>query len=125
MPSISTSRYLADAPVEADRIDAWVEQFHRDGYLFLTDVLPPPVTAQLRDDLDEALATDPPRPEGRIQLHHRMFESSRANLRLFDLEPIVTFAERLIDQVCHVIHNNSFWLCAGVRVLGDNDLRQA
>ena len=28
-----------------------------------------------------------------IQLHHRMFETSRANLSLFDLEPIVTFAE--------------------------------
>ena len=109
MSATSTNNtYLADAPVEADKIDTWVEQFHRDGYLFLTDVLSPPVTAQLRDDLDEALAGDSPRSEGCIQLYHRMFESSPANLRLFDLEPIVTFAERLIDQVCHVIHNNSF-----------------
>jgi ectoine hydroxylase-related dioxygenase (phytanoyl-CoA dioxygenase family) len=37
-----------------------------------------------------------------------MFELSGANLRLFDLEPIVTFAERLVAANCHVIHNNSF-----------------
>lgn len=37
-----------------------------------------------------------------------MFEISAANLRLFDMEPIVSFAEALIDGDCHVIHNNSF-----------------
>ena len=37
-----------------------------------------------------------------------MFETSKANLRLFDLEPIVSFAEALLRKDCHVIHNNSF-----------------
>jgi ectoine hydroxylase-related dioxygenase (phytanoyl-CoA dioxygenase family) len=37
-----------------------------------------------------------------------MFETSAANVRLFDLEPIVSFAEKLIPHACHVIHNNSF-----------------
>src|SRR5262249_19305743 len=35
-------------------------------------------------------------------------ETSPANLRLFDLEPIVGFAEALVSPSCHVIHNNSF-----------------
>jgi ectoine hydroxylase-related dioxygenase (phytanoyl-CoA dioxygenase family) len=100
--------HLAHQAAEAVQIDAWVEQFHRDGYLFLENVLPPDTTAHLRADLDRALAAHPPRPGGRIELHPRMFELSQANLGLFALEPIVTFAEKLIGTVCHVIHNNSF-----------------
>jgi ectoine hydroxylase-related dioxygenase (phytanoyl-CoA dioxygenase family) len=39
----------------------------------------------------------------------RLFEHSDANLRLFEQEPIVTFAENLIGEgQTHVIHNNSF-----------------
>ena len=116
---------LANRTVDAQKIDAWVDQFHRDGYLFLNNVLSPEHVAELRSDLDRELEDQPANPAARIELHHRMFETSRANLRLFDLEPIVTFAEALIAQVCHVIHNNSFRLCVGVRVLGDKDLRQA
>ena len=107
----AAEQYLANTPPDPDQIDAWVEQFHRDGYLFLTNVLPPDLVAQLRRDLDETL---PPTPNAnsRIQLQHRMFESSHANLSLFDLEPIVSFAEALIGDgrniPCHVIHNNSF-----------------
>ena len=109
--TVSEKQYLAHTPPDPAQIDAWVEQFHRDGYLFLQNVLPPDLTARLREDLDEILPPDP-NGSGRIQLHHRMFESSRANLSLFDLEPIVTFAETLIGDrqstACHVIHNNSF-----------------
>src|SRR2546429_6837534 len=96
------------SPSEAP-IEEWVEQFHRDGYLFLRSVLTPEMCAELRADLDRALAAAPPTSNSsKVELHHRMFEISRANLRLFDLEPIVSFAEALIDGPCHVIHNNSF-----------------
>lgn len=43
-----------------------------------------------------------------IAIHPRMFEHSAANLSLFDIEPIVSFAEALISPACHVVHNNSF-----------------
>jgi ectoine hydroxylase-related dioxygenase (phytanoyl-CoA dioxygenase family) len=43
-----------------------------------------------------------------IDLVPRAFEHSRANLSLFDLEPIVSLAEALVSPDCHVIHNNSF-----------------
>ena len=43
-----------------------------------------------------------------MHLCHRMFEHSKANLRLFDLELIASFAEALVANNCHVIHNNSF-----------------
>lgn len=94
--------------VSADQIQQWVEQFHRDGFLFLKDVLDRETTDILRQDLDKVLAQNPPRPGGVIELHPRMFETSPANLSLFDLEPIVSFAEALVSPDCHVIHNNSF-----------------
>jgi ectoine hydroxylase-related dioxygenase (phytanoyl-CoA dioxygenase family) len=105
---IAETGYLAGKIVDEEQIAEWVERFHRDGYLFLPSVLPPDWTRELRDDLDRALAEEPDSKSGIIELHMRMFETSRANLRLFDLEPIASFAEALIGRNCHVIHNNSF-----------------
>ncbi len=94
-------------PTEAP-ISEWIAKFHRDGYIFLHDVLPPDWTAALKADLDRELRANNEEGDGVIQLHHRMFETSQANLRLFDMEPIVSFAEALVDRNCHVVHNNSF-----------------
>ena len=102
------SPYLANTPPDPEQIAEWVELFHRDGFLFLNNVLPPGLVAHLHADLDRALQANPPNPDGVIQLQHRMFEQSAANLSLFDLEPIVSFAEALIETPTHVIHNNSF-----------------
>src|SRR5260370_38808317 len=66
--------------------------------------------AKLLADLVRVLAADPPPPNSsKMALNHRMFEVSRANLRLFELEPIVSFARPLIDGSCHVIYNT--WFC--------------
>ncbi len=105
--------YLAEQAPDDKLIDEWVERFHRDGCLFLRDVLPPEWCTELRRDLDRVLDEAETETQRRssdsvIELNHRMFETSDANLRLFDLEPIVTFAERLVAANCHVIHNNSF-----------------
>ena len=100
----------------------WVEQFHREGYLVLHDILPPDLIEELKVDLDRALADGKEdsvygidletrkfvRSQYGMDLETRMFEQSRANLRLFDWEPVVSFAEALIAPPCHVIHNNSF-----------------
>ena len=103
--------YLANQVVSEEQIQEWVNQFHRDGFLFLQNVLPPDWCAQMRKDLDWALKENPNGHNGvneRTALAHRMFETSETNLKLFDLEPIVSFAEALIAPNCHVIHNNSF-----------------
>ena len=103
--------YLANQIVSEEQIQEWVEQFHRDGFLFVRNVLPPDWCAQMREDLDWALKENPNglnNDAAHITLAHRMFETSEANLRLFDLEPIVSFAEALVAPNCHVIHNNSF-----------------
>jgi ectoine hydroxylase-related dioxygenase (phytanoyl-CoA dioxygenase family) len=92
---------------DATQIAKWVEAFHRDGYLLLHNILPPDLVVQLKDDLDHAL-TQPDQKNEMLELRMRMFEISPANLRLFDWEPIVSFAESLISPDCHVIHNNSF-----------------
>lgn len=103
--------YLAGQSVSDEQLRAWVDTFHRDGCLFLPNVLPPEWMTQLRDDLEWALQNNPNGLNShnqRIHLAHRLFETSDANLRLFDLEPIVSLAETLIGPDCHVIHNNSF-----------------
>lgn len=105
---MKTESVAANTPVSEEQIHAWVEQFHRDGYLVLHDVLPPDWIPILKADLDRELEQNNEAGEGIIQLHHRMFETSETNLRLFDLEPIVSFAEALVSPTCHVIHNNSF-----------------
>jgi ectoine hydroxylase-related dioxygenase (phytanoyl-CoA dioxygenase family) len=97
-----------DSTVVPDpRITEWVERFHRDGYLFVPGVLPLDRCAELREDLDRAFL-ERGKFGGTIDLCERLFEVSDANLRLFEFEPIVSFAEALIDGPCHVIHNNSF-----------------
>ena len=109
--SPQTPTPLAAQPASPEQLQTWVEQFHRDGYLFLQDVLPADWCAELRADLDRLLRDN---PEGlnstgpTIELAHRAFVNSPANLRLFDVEPIVSFAEALVAPNCHVIHNNSF-----------------
>lgn len=103
--------YLASQIVSEEQTKEWVETFHRQGFLFLQNVLPPDWCAELREDLDRALRDNPNGLNSigkSIQLSHRMFEHSKTNLRLFDLEPIVSLAESLVAKNCHVIHNNSF-----------------
>lgn len=110
--------------VSHDTIDSWVEKFHRDGFLFLREVLHPDFVQVLKDDLEDALAekidvdTD-------MKLRKQMFEVSTATVDLFELEPIVTFAETLVAPNCHVFHNNSFKTLPGGGISGwhqDDDL---
>ena len=113
-------RFESNYPLDTDQISEWVEQFNRDGFLFLENVLKEEHIAQLKADLDWSLSHFTSRdkdPNGKLnpqsgksshRLCHRMFEHSPANLNLFDLEPIVSFAEALVEANCHVIHNNSF-----------------
>ena len=89
------------------QIDSWVEQFHRDGFLLLHDVLPAELIPTLKADLDNALNAQP-KTGAMFELKMKMFEISKVNLALFELEPIVSFAEKLVKYDCHVVHNNSF-----------------
>src|SRR4051812_43607760 len=90
-----------------EEIAQWVEQFHRDGYLVLHDVIPRELIQPLKDDLDRVL-NYAPKAGAMLELQVRMFETSKANLAMFELEPIVTFAEQLLKFDPHVVHNNSF-----------------
>jgi ectoine hydroxylase-related dioxygenase (phytanoyl-CoA dioxygenase family) len=108
LPGAGDKKYLANTPPGEVPIDQWVEQFNRDGYLFIQNVLPPEVVEELKRDLDRVLAETPDTSTKVIELHVRMFEKSAANVRLFDLEPIVTFAEKAVEWSCHVVHNNGF-----------------
>ena len=111
-----TGDVLGFKEAPAEQIKAWVEQFDRDGFLFLRGVLPLDLVGELRRDLDRALEKAPcENPD--IEIICRMFESSAANLRLFDMEPIASFAEALVENTCHVIHNNSFRTPPGKGIL--------
>src|SRR3954468_21829532 len=91
----------------AGQIDEWVEQFHRDGFLLLHDVLPAELIPVLKADLDRVL-NYAPKAGTMLELHMRMFEISKTNQAIFELEPLVSFAEKLVQYDCHVVHNNSF-----------------
>jgi hypothetical protein len=89
----------------------WVARFHRDGYIFLHELLPRELCARLRADYDRISPTK----GGATECAMRMFEQSDANLDLFECEPVVSLAEALLGEdnrlgteTCHVVHNNSF-----------------
>jgi ectoine hydroxylase-related dioxygenase (phytanoyl-CoA dioxygenase family) len=100
---VTTESYWAGKTVPDTQIQEWIETIHRDGYIFIPSFLPPDWVAELKADLESVLG-DP--DSGVIAM--RLFETSKANLRLFDMEPIATLAETLIAKDCHVFHNNSF-----------------
>ncbi|HBE17370.1 MAG TPA: mitomycin antibiotics/polyketide fumonisin biosynthesis protein [Cyanobacteria bacterium UBA11149] len=119
------SEYLAGNQPNSEQLNQWIEFFHANGFLAIQNVLTPEKCELLRNDLDEALQraeVENYRKSKRIM--KQMFEHSQHNLDLFDLEPIVTFAEHLIGgangdgypmdagipnaNTIHVIHNNSF-----------------
>ncbi len=115
--------YWAGHRASAQQIAAWAEQFDRDGYLMIPQVLPPALCARLRDDLDATLAINRPgsekaRSKEVCELQPRMFENSAANLSLFDLDPIAALAEYVIAPDCHVVHNNSFKTYPGQGISG-------
>jgi ectoine hydroxylase-related dioxygenase (phytanoyl-CoA dioxygenase family) len=106
---------------DGDKIDAWVDDFNRDGFLIVREVIPPDWIEELREDLDRALEGQekPGEDDNKgILLQSRMFEHSAANLRLFDREPIVSFAEKVLGTNCHVMHNNSFRTYPGGGISG-------
>jgi len=102
---------LMGIPPSPAQLAEWVASFHRDGYVFIHDVLPAETCARLRADFDAVLPTK----GGATECATRMFEKSPANLDLFACEPIVSLAEALLGEdnrygveTCHVVHNNSF-----------------
>lgn len=123
--------YLQDASLDKTTINNWIKQFHEDGFLVIPSVLRPDTCETLRNDLDEVIYER--RDSSRFA--HRMFETSKANLELFWMDPIASFAENLIEDngsvsttkyyegipnanQTHVIHNNSFIIRAGKNGLG-------
>lgn len=115
-----TRRFESNCTSCPQQIEDWVDSFHRQGFLFLKNILTNAHVQQLKEDLQWSLQHFKPQDEdpngklngkegwSRIVLCHRMFEHSSANLNLFDLEPIASFAKALIAPDCHVIHNSSF-----------------
>ncbi len=122
------TEYLTGKSPTEEQLYEWIEFFHANGFLVIPNVLTPEQCEALRNDLDAALIADMGESKARTsrKIMKRMFEHSNSNLNLFDLDPIVTFAEQLIGgangpgysmdegianaNVIHVIHNNSFKL---------------
>lgn len=119
------SEYLSGQTPTPEQLHAWMEYFHTHGFLVIPNVLTPEQCELLKTDLDADLRqVEPKKYKTSKKIMKRMFERSQHNLALFDLEPIVTFAEHLIGEtngsgsaidagipnanVIHVIHNNSF-----------------
>lgn len=120
------ARYLENKPPSPEHLQKCVDFFHENGYLVIPHVLTPERCQQLREDLDQDIAQQSPLKKQKIFFSDRIFERSQANLDLFELEPMISFAEKLIgdpdgdtathksgimgSNTVHVIHNNSFIL---------------
>ncbi|MBN3961983.1 phytanoyl-CoA dioxygenase family protein [Nostoc sp. NMS8] len=117
--------YLTGKKPTIEQLNEWIESFHANGFLVIENVLTPERCELLRNDLDETLKKTKGKDyQTSKKIVKRMFEHSKHNLNIFDLEPIVTFAEHLIGgangtsysihdgipnaNIIHVIHNNSF-----------------
>ncbi|MBD1864681.1 MULTISPECIES: phytanoyl-CoA dioxygenase family protein [Trichocoleus] len=131
------AEYLTMGQPTAAQLEQWVDYFHTNGFLVIPNVLSPEQCRLLRSDLDTALKqAEGDNYQCSRTIMMRMFEQSKANLDLFALEPIATFAEHLIGgangpgysisdgipnaNTVHVIHNNSFKIPAGTDGLGNN-----
>jgi ectoine hydroxylase-related dioxygenase (phytanoyl-CoA dioxygenase family) len=138
----SNPTYLEGSKPTEGHLKEWMDAFHRDGFLVIPNVLSLQQCEALKNDLETALHQVMSAGEARTskRIIKRMFERSQANLELFDLEPIVTFAEHLIGDtngadysmfagipganVVHVIHNNSFKLPPKTNGLAGNQWHQ-
>lgn len=119
---------------------AWIDKFHKDGFLVVPSVLSKEECYALKADFKSV-------NKSQRGISKRMFEKSKANLELFWKEPIVTFAEKLIADdgshdilpgedwqsfkngipsanEVHVIHNNSFNIRAGAAGLANSSWHQ-
>jgi ectoine hydroxylase-related dioxygenase (phytanoyl-CoA dioxygenase family) len=76
----------------------WMDFFHQNGFLVIRNVLSPEKCQQLKQDLERDIQQYATETGRKTNFVHRMFELSQANLELFDLEPIVTFAKRLVGH---------------------------
>lgn len=119
-------QYLENTLPSPEHLQKCVDFFHEHGYLVIPYVLSPERCQRLREDLDNDIAQQPPLRNQKIFFSDRIFERSQANLELFALEPVISFAEKLIGDTdgdsaahksgigfsnsVHVIHNNSFIL---------------
>ena len=52
---MEAQRFESNYDLDASQIEAWVEQFHQQGFLFLEEVLQPAHCEQLRADLELSL----------------------------------------------------------------------
>jgi ectoine hydroxylase-related dioxygenase (phytanoyl-CoA dioxygenase family) len=135
------TEYLTGKKPTKEQLTEWIEFFHANGFIVIHNVLTPEMCESLRKDLDEALTKDVEGEPGKSKkIMKRMFEHSRHNLNLFELEPVVTFAEHLIGEAngtgysmyegipnantIHVIHNNSFKLPPNTDGLAKNQWHQ-
>ena len=58
-PTYRVEKMCQGTQASGETLESWVEQFHRDGYLVLHDVLPEDLVGRLKDDLDSRIASAP------------------------------------------------------------------
>ena len=87
-----------------------IEQFHRDGYLIIPDVLSRDEVVNLREGVERAFA----KTDEEAELYHmpdmwrpRMFEHGEAFEALVDHPGIIDLIEALLDSTCHLIANSA------------------
>lgn len=108
----SESGIVKDArPFDAETTESIVEQFYRDGYYFLNNVLTPEEVETLRE-LMERKYQDPRMHEEegdhiRGTSMMRMYEYDISFRDLIGREPIASLAEAILGEDCHMMSQNA------------------
>ena len=89
-----------------------VEQFNRDGYCFLENVLTPEEVDALREGMerkwnDPRIQTDEAGDHIRGISMMRMYEYDRNYRDLIEREPIASLAEAILGEDCHMMSQNA------------------
>jgi ectoine hydroxylase-related dioxygenase (phytanoyl-CoA dioxygenase family) len=86
--------------------EAWVERFHRDGYLIVRGVLTPEEVARLRESVVRAFAEPQEGYENSI-VRVRLFERGPEFEALIDHPGVIDLIEAILGPDCHLIAQNA------------------
>ena len=102
-----------------ENIDAYIQQFHQNGYLIIPDVLSAEEVKNLRDGVEQAFDT-PSHEAGMYGMQQnwrpKMFEHGAAFEALVDHPGIIDLVEAILGDDCHLIAMSSLRTGPGTEI---------
>jgi hypothetical protein len=100
---------LAGAPFDENQTAAIKRDFFRDGFRLVPEVLSAPEVASLRDAVDELFADEKWKASDNVYnpiIAARLFETNPIFQDMLTREPLISLAENILGEDCHLIAQN-------------------